>query len=253
MNTKDTSAKENGPLARCASCPFQKNERLCCKPGGKHPGFCPTAKHPELLQKSLEVFDEPETKRFAQAAARTERKTYHRYDDGTLQPVRPRILEIVDFCKRMNYRRVGLIFCIGLAEEAAKVAKIFEAQDLEVVSAICKAGGVTKDALDLEKEALLCPDNPETMCNPVMQAMIMNDAKVDFNVLLGLCVGHDSLALKHLEAPATILAVKDRLLGHNPLANINCADSYFNYMRKPVEELDQEKIHAAGMSIYPGA
>ncbi len=31
------------------------------------------------------------------------------------------------------------------------------------------------------------------MCNPVLQALIMNDAKVDFNVLLGLCVGHDSM------------------------------------------------------------
>jgi Uncharacterized metal-binding protein conserved in archaea len=92
--------------------------------------------------------------------------------------------------------------------------------------------------MDLEKEAMLCPDNPETMCNPVLQALIMNDAKVDFNVLLGLCVGHDSMVLKHLEAPATILAVKDRLLGHNPLANINASDGYFNYMRRPEEELE---------------
>lgn len=238
MQASNTGKEENGQFARCAACPFTKNKRLCCNPGGKHPAFCPTAKKSDLLKKSLDVFAEPETRRFAQAAARTERKTYHRYEDGTLQPVRPRILEIVDFCKRMNYRRVGLIFCIGLAEEAARVAKIFESQGLEVVSAICKAGGVSKEAMDLEKEALLCPDNPETMCNPVMQAMIMNDAKVDFNVLLGLCVGHDSMALKHLEAPATILAVKDRLLGHNPLANINASEGYFNYMRKPVEELD---------------
>jgi enoyl-CoA hydratase/carnithine racemase len=42
--------------------------------------------------------------------------------------------------------------------------------------------------------------------------------KTDFNVLLGLCVGHDSLFLKYAEAPCTVLAVKDRMLGHNPLA-----------------------------------
>lgn len=226
-------------LAKCASCTFKKKDRLCMNPkDGHHPAFCPTAGKPELLRKSLEVFEEPETRRFAQAAARTERKTYRRYEDGTLQPVRPRILEIVDFCKRMNYHRIGLIFCIGLAAEAAAVAKIFEAQGLEVVSAICKAGGVTKDSLGLEIDALLCPENPETMCNPVMQAMIMNDAGVDFNVLLGLCVGHDSMALKHLEAPVTILSVKDRLLGHNPLANIHCAESYYNYMEKSVDDLD---------------
>ena len=37
---------------------------------------------------------------------------------------------------------------------------------------------------------------------------------------MGLCVGHDSLFLKYAEAPCTVLAVKDRLLGHNPLAAI---------------------------------
>lgn len=44
--------------------------------------------------------------------------------------------------------------------------------------------------MDLEKEAMLCPDNPETMCNPVLQALIMNDAKVDFNVLLEIGRAH---------------------------------------------------------------
>lgn len=222
---------------RCASCPFKTSERLCNKPGGKHPKACPTAAHAGLLEKSMEVFEDPETRRFSQAVARTERESYHILPDGTRIPIRPRIMEIVDLCKKMDYRRIGLIFCIGLIKEAAIVARIFEAQGLEVVSAICKAGGVSKAALDLEKAALLCPDNPETMCNPVMQAMLMNDAHVDLNVLLGLCVGHDSLALKHLDAPATVLAVKDRMMGHNPLAAIHGADGYFKYMEKPVEEI----------------
>ena len=54
----------------------------------------------------------------------------------------------------------------------------------------------------------------------------MNQEKVDFNVLLGLCVGHDTLALKYIEAPTTVLAVKDRLTGHNPVAAINMAENY---------------------------
>lgn len=223
---------------RCASCPVKPSERLCNKPGGRHPKDCPTAAHSQMTGKSLEIFAEPEIRRFSQAVARTERESYHILPDGTRIPIRPRIMEIVDLCKKMGYHRVGLVFCIGLIREAATVARIFEAQGLEVVSAICKAGGVSKAALDLEQAALLCPDNPETMCNPVMQAMLMNEAKVDFNVLLGLCVGHDSLALKYLEAPATVLAVKDRMMGHNPLAAIQGADGYFKYMEKPVEEVN---------------
>ncbi len=68
------------------------------------------------------------------------------------------------------------------------------------------------------------------MCNPIYQAKIVNDQKVDFNILMGLCVGHDSLVLKYIDAPVTILAVKDRLMGHNPLAAVYNLDSYYSYL-----------------------
>ena len=121
-----------------------------------------------------------------------------------------------------------------LRREAAGAAEIFEAQGLETISAVCKAGGLSKSELGLSGEDLLNPEQPESMCNPVLQAELMNRAQVDFNVLLGLCVGHDTLALRHLEAPATVLAVKDRMLGHNPLAAVQCSGSYFNYLKTPM-------------------
>lgn len=61
---------------------------------------------------------------------------------------------------------------------------------------------------------------------------MVNEEKVDFNILLGLCVGHGSLVLQHIDAPATILAVKDRLLGHNPLAAVYNLDSYCSFIKK---------------------
>ena len=64
------------------------------------------------------------------------------------------------------------------------------------------------------------------MCNPAAQAMLLNKAKTDLNILVGLCVGHDTLFIKNSEAPITILAVKDRVTGHNPLAAIY-ASHYF--------------------------
>jgi uncharacterized metal-binding protein len=73
------------------------------------------------------------------------------------------------------------------------------------------------------------------MCNPILQAELMNRAKVDFNVMLGLCAGHDSLALKHVEAPVTVLGVKDRLLGNNPLAAVYMYESDINYLKKPLQ------------------
>ena len=71
------------------------------------------------------------------------------------------------------------------------------------------------------------------MCNPVYQAKLFNHEKTDFNVLLGLCVVHDSLFFKYAEAPTTVLAVKDRVTGHNPLAAVYQADSYYRKVRHP--------------------
>lgn len=65
------------------------------------------------------------------------------------------------------------------------------------------------------------------MCNPIAQAKILNAAGTDFNILLGLCVGHDSLFIKYSQAMVTVFAVKDRVLGHNPLAAVYNYESYY--------------------------
>ena len=65
------------------------------------------------------------------------------------------------------------------------------------------------------------------MCNPIGQAKFLSAAKTELNILLGLCVGHDSLFIKHSDAPVTVFAVKDRVLGHNPLAAIYLAEGYY--------------------------
>ena len=51
--------------------------------------------------------------------------------------------------------------------------------------------------------------------------------KTDINIVMGLCVGHDSLFYKYSKALTTTLVTKDRVLGHNPVAALNCAHSYY--------------------------
>lgn len=51
-------------------------------------------------------------------------------------------------------------------------------------------------------------------------------------ILLGLCVGHDSLFFKYSEAPTTVLAVKDRVTGHNPMAPIYLSESYYRKIKR---------------------
>jgi uncharacterized metal-binding protein len=65
------------------------------------------------------------------------------------------------------------------------------------------------------------------MCNPIGQALLLNNENTDLNIILGLCVGHDSLFIKYSNAPVTVFAVKDRVLAHNPLGALYLADSYY--------------------------
>jgi uncharacterized metal-binding protein len=120
-----------------------------------------------------------------------------------------------------------------LAKEAAIVAELLLTRGFEVISVICKAGQSPKTLLGLEKDQTIYHDEKESLCNPIFQAKLLNSEKTDFNVLLGLCVGHDSLFFKYTEAPVTVLAVKDRVTGHNPLAAIYLSDSYFRKIKNP--------------------
>ncbi len=218
----------------CARCPFKAADRLCRTPDGKAPEGCPTREEPDLAAKSLETYtSQAETGEFARQAAIQEAAGYQHKQRGYqhVRAAKTRIEEIMEFSDRMGYKRLGLAFCLGLRKEARVVAEIFLSNGFDLASAICKAGQIPKSRINVDPGDQIVPGEAETMCNPVLQAMLLNRAQVDFNILLGLCVGHDSLFFQHAQAPCTILAVKDRLLGHNPLACIYTADSYYRSLK----------------------
>lgn len=217
----------------CAKCPYRKSERLCKIEDGKGLDSCPTVNKRELLENSMELYKDPQILKFAQNASIQEGECYQRLDGKNVKPLKPRILEIAEFAEKMGYKRLGLIFCVGLASEAKAVDKFYGSWGFEMVSVVCKAGRKVKEELGLQEEQKIIPGSFEPMCNPIYQAKIVNDQKVDFNILMGLCVGHDSLVLKYIDAPVTILAVKDRLTGHNPLAAVYNLDSYYSYLNNP--------------------
>jgi len=217
----------------CARCPFAISERLCRNPNGKAPAFCPTRDLAQLTQASLKIYQQDKYKEFARQASIQEAEGYADREQGYAQvrPVKTRIEEIAEFADKMNFRRLGLAFCVGLRREAKVVADIYSERGFEVVSVICKTGCSDKNLIGLKGEQKIIPNEPETMCNPALQALVLNEAETDFNILLGLCVGHDSIFLKEADAPCTVLAVKDRVLGHNPLAAIYNIDSYYRSLK----------------------
>lgn len=221
------------PPPNCARCPYKPADRLCRDANGKAPEGCPTAEKGRLSEEALTKYDKPETLTFARNASIQEAEGYADRDKGYdhVRPAKTRIEEIMAFARKMGYERLGLAFCIGLRKEASVVASLFSDRGFQMVSAVCKSGRVPKERIGIQDHQKIAIGEFEAMCNPILQAMILNDAKTDLNVLLGLCVGHDSLFLKNAEAPCTVLAVKDRVLGHNPLAAVYNSESYYRCLK----------------------
>ena len=128
------------------------------------------------------------------------------------------------FARKMGYRRIGIANCIGLQSEARIFARILRENGFEAYSVICKVGGKAKSSMGIPKQ---CEEIGAAMCNPILQARLLNQARTDMNVVIGLCVGHDSLFYKYSDAYATTLVTKDRVTGHNPVAVLYTSGSYY--------------------------
>jgi len=133
-----------------------------------------------------------------------------------------RIEELIAFSKEMGFRKLGMAFCIGLENEARVIHEILS-KDFEVSSVCCKVCGLSKKDFNLKE----LEGGGKSACNPIGQARVLNNEKTELNMIVGLCVGHDILFTKYSNAPVTTLAVKDRVLAHNPLGAV-----YSRYYRR---------------------
>jgi hypothetical protein len=84
-------------------------------------------------------------------------------------------------------------------------------------------------SIDREARASAWRESQPSLCNPIAQASTLNRAGTDMNVIMGLCVGHDMLFVKHADAPTTTLVAKERVTGHNPVAALY--GNHFNCKR----------------------
>ncbi len=219
----------------CAICDVDTPERICMTKEGKGGKGCPTLRDRQVLEAANREYEIPEVRDFARNASLQEAECYANRDQKpyVMQPTKTRIVEICEFAGKMGYQRLGLAFCVGLVKEARLVTEIFESHGFEVVSVLCKAGRTSKDIIGLKESEKIFQGTDEAMCNPIYQATLLNHEGSQFNVLLGLCVGHDSLFFKYAKAPTTVLAVKDRVTGHNPLAAVYLSESYYRKVRHP--------------------
>ena len=197
------------------------------------PANCPVKTKHAVIEAALAEYAKPQIKAFARQASIQEFECYMQLPEG-MTPRNPRVEEIAQFANKMSYKKLGIAFCGGLAKEAAILNTILENRGFEVVSVRCSVGGVPKETIGIAQDQKIGgPGVWETMCNPITQAKILNDEKTEFNIAVGLCVGHDALFFRYAEAPCTVLIAKDRVFGHNPAAGLYLSDSYYQkLMRK---------------------
>ena len=207
----------------CAAC----RVAACTAAPGTKPAskFCPMPAAADLLGEVRSHYLEDDgLRKLAQESARTEAAGYCRST---------RVEEVMDLARRMGWHHLGIAHCVGLMDEARVAREIFLAGGFEVSAVCCKVGSIAKEDVGLSDKDKVHPGEFEPLCSPVGQAALLAEAGTQFNVVIGLCVGHDSMFFMHSKAPATVLVAKDRVLGHNPVAALHTAHSYYRRLTQP--------------------
>ena len=202
-----------GERRSCIDC----GTKGCDGKNGRRPEFCLTDNLPEgLLDKSLESYRDGEDGEILRVATTVEHDGYLKWC---------RVQETMEFARRMGYRRIGIATCVGLLSESRTLTKILRANGFEVFGAGCKAGMVCKTDVGIDP---VCCEIGQNTCNPVLQAEVLNHEGTQLNIVVGLCVGHDSLFYRHSDAPVTTLVAKDRVLANNPAGALYTANTYYS-------------------------
>lgn len=208
----------------CADCAVTKCNAKA--PDKAYPDFCITCHLDEELagEAMHQYLTDEEDRNIAIVAADIESEGYRKW---------PRVQEVIVFAKRMGYHKIGIATCVALIRETRILTKMLRANGLEVYGVACKVGEVDKTEIGIDEAHIT---SGTMACNPILQAKLLNRAKTDLNIVMGLCVGHDSLFYKYSDAVCTTLVVKDRVLVHNPVMALYTAEGYYANLMKPLEE-----------------
>lgn len=205
--------EKNSP--QCVKCSVL---RCSSKDSGRMvPPSCPTEKYADLVKVATEKYKLPENEavnagwfgvmsKVLDPEKQREKWSWTRVD------------EIIEYAKIRKMTKLGIATCYGLMSESRSLSDILESRGFDVVSVSCLCG-------EMDPKDIGVPGN--IACNPILQAEVLNHEKTDLNIMVGLCIGHDILFLRHCKAETTPLVVKDRSLGHNPVAALYQSQGFF--------------------------
>lgn len=155
---------------------------------------------------ALQGYHDSATQEVIQAAA-------HLVDHGRGGTLN-RLQEVIEYSLDRGYKHLGIAYCWSMEKDVSMIADLIRKRGLRVSAVSCTTGGLAQDHMNEESSI------HKVGCNPLGQAAQLNAEKVDLVAAVGLCLGHDMLLQKQVEAPCTTLVVKDRTSDHAPLVAI---------------------------------
>ena len=207
---------------KCLNC-----GKIACEfPDRGKPDFCAQDTYDESASAEIRAeYTSPEVFDFMNAAALVSDNT--RFST--------RVEDTLKFAKLIGAHKIGVATCTAMLNESRIFGSLLERAGFEVEGIGCKVDSVTRADLGLDD-----PHGKNTvLCNPLMQARLLNRAKTDLNVVMGLCVGHDALFSKYSDAPVTTLVTKDFLTGNNPCVALYASKGLFKRrLDETIDSLD---------------
>ncbi len=230
---------------QCSEC----DVRVCTvdssgkRPSGEAPSWCPMKTKADVIKRAMAKYTEADRK-IAHVAAVVESEAYLREPWG-LKPYATRVLEIINFAKKMGYKKIGIASCFASGWDAGVLANAFINRGFDVVARFCKVLQVKNTTfLGLKEEETLVPGGYQSMCNPIAQVDFLADSGCELIVAFGQCAGHDTLSGKFSQVPFTLLGVKDRVLAHNPVVALT--SPWNQYYRKLTRKEPLKVVYVKG-------
>ncbi len=186
---------------QCSSC-FKQS---CVGDGHQEKPYCPTYAHPEIFDEAKKIYaKDSETGFLAKQAAIIESKGYMMW---------PRLKDTIELARRMEFKKIAVLFCPDLRKEAKKAYRIFTENNFTVVSRVC---GINKSKPQLS-EAVISE---------------LNEYSPELIVNAGLCIAFEAEALRLFKVPVTTFIARDKKMNNYPASAVYASDKWRDWAKE---------------------
>ncbi len=186
---------------QCSSC-FKQS---CVGGGHQEKDYCPTHAHPEIFEEAKKIYaNDSETGLLAKQAAIIESKGYMMW---------PRLKDIIELARRMEFQKIAVLFCPDLKREAKKTSLILSESGFTVTSRVC---GIKKSK----------PQLPEAVISE------LKESAPELIVNAGLCTAFEAETLRLSSVPVTTFIVRDKKLNNNPASAVYASEKWRDWAKE---------------------